>query len=57
MSLGTRQRQRGRPQQVFDVAYNPEEIKARLSGVPVYAVINKKEEFVLIAGEAVRCRF
>jgi hypothetical protein len=40
------------PQPVFDVAYNPEDIKARLSGVPVYAVINKKEEFVLIAGDA-----
>ncbi len=37
------------------MAYNPEEIKARLSGVPVFAVINKKDEFVLIAGEAVSC--
>lgn len=46
-----------RPQPVFDVAYNPEDIKARLSGVPVYAVINKKDEFVLIAGDAVRSRF
>ncbi len=45
-----------RPQPVFDVAYNPEDIKARLSGVPVYAVINKKDEFVLIAGDAVRSR-
>jgi Tic22-like family len=35
------------------VAYNPEDIKARLSGVPVYAVINKREEFVLVAGAAV----
>lgn len=43
-----------RLQPLYEVAYNPEEIKARLSGVPVYAVINKREEFVLVAGGAVR---
>lgn len=42
-----------RPAPLFDVAYNPEDIKARLSGVPVFAVINKREEFVLVAGAAV----
>ncbi len=36
-----------------EVAYNPEDIKSRLAGVPVYAVINQKEEFVLISGEGV----
>ena len=40
-----------KPQPVYDLAYNPEEIKARLSGVPVYTVANKKNEFVLVAGE------
>ena len=40
-----------RPQPIFDLAYNPEEIKARLSGVPVYTVANKQNEFVLVAGE------
>jgi hypothetical protein len=40
-----------RPQPIYDLAYNPEEIKARLSGVPVYTVANKQNEFVLVAGE------
>ncbi len=40
-----------RPQPICDLAYNPEEIKARLSGVPVYTVANKQNEFVLVAGE------
>lgn len=40
-----------RPHPVFDLAFNPEDIKARLSGVPVYTVANKKNEFVLVAGE------
>ncbi|KAI3432456.1 hypothetical protein D9Q98_004006 [Chlorella vulgaris] len=31
--------------------FNPESIKARLSSVPVYAVVNKKNEFVLVSGE------
>ena len=34
-----------------DLAYNPDEIKARLSGVPVYTVANKQNEFILVAGE------
>ena len=38
-------------QPICDVAYNPEEIKARLSGVPVYTVANKQNEFILVAGE------
>ncbi len=38
-------------QPVFDLAYNPEEIKFRLSGIPVYTVINKAKEFVLVSGE------
>ncbi|EIE26430.1 hypothetical protein COCSUDRAFT_58968 [Coccomyxa subellipsoidea C-169] len=41
-----------RPQPICDLAYNPEEIKARLSGVPVYTVANKQNEFVLVAGES-----
>ena len=35
---------------LFDLAYNPEEIKARLTSVPVYAVVNNKNEFVLVSG-------
>lgn len=38
-------------QPVFDLAFNPEEIKARLNAVPVYTVVNNKNEFVLVAGE------
>lgn len=37
---------------VADVAYNPVEIKARLVGVSVYTVANKKNEFVLVSGIA-----
>jgi len=36
---------------VADLAYNPEDIKARLSAVNVYTVANKKNEFVLVSGE------
>lgn len=43
---------RRKAQAVGDVAFNPEDIKARLSGVPVFAVINHQDEFVLISGEA-----
>ena len=50
MSLGGFSR-RSSAQPICDVAYNPEEIKARLSGVPVYTVANKQNEFILVAGE------
>lgn len=43
--------QRRKPQPIAEVAYNPEDIKARLSGVPVFAVTNKNNEFVLVSGE------
>ena len=42
---------RHRAQPVAELAYNPEEIKARLAGIPVYTVANKQNEFVLVAGE------
>jgi Tic22-like family len=36
---------------VADVAlYNPSEIMARLSGICVYTVVNRKNEFVLASG-------
>lgn len=39
-------------QPLFDLALaNPEEIKARLNAVPVYVVVNNKNEFVLVAGD------
>lgn len=38
-------------QPLFDLAFNPEDIKARLNAVPVFAVVNNKNEFVLVAGE------
>lgn len=50
ISLGGSPR-RSSAQPICDVAYNPEEIKARLSGVPVYTVANKQNEFILVAGE------
>ena len=41
---------------LFDLALaNPEEIKYRLASVPVYAVVNQKNEFVLVSGD-VRAR-
>lgn len=33
------------------MAFNPEEVKRRLSGVPVFAVVNNKNEFVLVSGD------
>ena len=42
---------RRQPQPVAEVAYNPEDIKARLSAVNVYTVANQKNEFVLVSGE------
>ncbi|KAL6775854.1 hypothetical protein ACKKBG_A18760 [Auxenochlorella protothecoides x Auxenochlorella symbiontica] len=39
------------PQPAFDLALAPEEIKARLANVPVFTVVNGKEEFVLVTGE------
>lgn len=44
-----------RPQPLWEIAYNPEDIKARLSGVPVYTVANKNNEFVLVTGEVCFC--
>ncbi|EFN52292.1 hypothetical protein CHLNCDRAFT_139038 [Chlorella variabilis] len=41
----------GAAQPLFDLGFNPETIKARLSAVPVFAVVNNKNEFVLVAGE------
>lgn len=38
-------------QPLLELAFNPEEIKARLNAVPVYTVVNNKNEFVLVAGE------
>ena len=51
LSLGPGGRDRRKPQPICDLAYNPEEIKARLAGIPVYTVANKQNEFVLVAGE------
>lgn len=39
-------------QPLFDLAFNPEAIKLRFAAVPVYAVVNNKNEFVLVTGEA-----
>lgn len=39
------------PQPVFDLAMPKDEVKARLSPIPVYTVANKKNEFVLVTGE------
>lgn len=38
-------------QPLFDLAMAKDEVKARLSPVPVYTVANPKNEFVLVAGE------
>ena len=38
-------------QSLFDLAASPDEIKLRLSGIPVYAVVNTKNEFVLVSGD------
>jgi hypothetical protein len=34
-----------------DLALSPEDIKFRMEGVPVYAVVNSNNEFVLVSGE------
>lgn len=36
---------------MFDLSFNPEEIKTRLNGVAVYTMVNSKNEFVLVSGE------
>lgn len=36
---------------LFDLAASPDEIKLRLSGIPVFAVVNNKNEFVLVSGD------
>lgn len=33
------------------LAASPAEVKARLAGVPVYAVVNQKREFILVSGD------
>jgi len=33
------------------LAASPAEIKARLAGVPIYAVVNAKKEFILVSGD------
>lgn len=38
-------------QPLLDLAMAKDEVKARLSPVPVYTVANPKNEFVLVAGE------
>lgn len=50
------QSQQHRSNPIFDVAAHPEEIKKRLSGVPVYVVVNNKNEFVLVDGEGENSR-
>lgn len=36
---------------VFELTFNPEEIKFRLAAVPVFAVVNAKSEFVLVSSD------
>lgn len=36
---------------VTGLAASPAEVKARLAGVPVYAVVNSKKEFILVSGD------
>ena len=36
---------------MYELAASPAEIKARLAGVPVYAVVNSKKEFILVSGD------
>lgn len=43
-------------QPLLDLAMAKDEVKARLSPVPVYTVANPKNEFVLIAGDVSRDR-
>jgi Tic22-like family len=43
------------PQPIYELGYNPEDVKARLSGVPVYTVTDKKKDFVLVTGEVGLC--
>jgi hypothetical protein len=43
---------RSGPREVVSfLAANPSEIKARLAGVPIYAVVNQKKEFILVSGD------
>jgi hypothetical protein len=39
------------PQHLCDIALMTEEIKMRLSGIPIYAVVNKKNDFILVSGD------
>ncbi|CAD7703675.1 unnamed protein product [Ostreobium quekettii] len=42
------------PQPVFDLAMDPDELKARISTIPIYTVANNKNEFVLVSAEGQR---
>lgn len=42
---------RRRAQPLLELAFNPEDLKARLDAVRVWVVVNNKNEFVLVAGE------
>ncbi len=51
MTAGAAARRAAAALPVFDVAATPDEIKLRLSGIPVFAVVNSKNEFVLVSGD------
>ncbi len=36
---------------ISHLAASPAEVKARLAGVPIYAVVNQKREFILVSGD------
>lgn len=36
---------------ISSLAASPAEVKARLAGVPIYAVVNQKREFILVGGD------
>ncbi len=49
MTAGAARRAAAAP--AFELAATPDEIKLRLAGVPVFAVVNAKNEFVLVSGD------
>eukprot|EP00192_Tetraselmis_astigmatica_P010481 CAMPEP_0117667950 /NCGR_PEP_ID=MMETSP0804-20121206/11258_1 /TAXON_ID=1074897 /ORGANISM="Tetraselmis astigmatica, Strain CCMP880" /LENGTH=379 /DNA_ID=CAMNT_0005475747 /DNA_START=189 /DNA_END=1328 /DNA_ORIENTATION=- len=51
LSLAGTGRPRSAPQVVADMAMHPGEVAARLKGIVVYTVVNKKNDFVLVTGE------
>ena len=50
-STVTRTTKRPDNEAVGFLAASPAEIKARLAGVPIYAVVNAKKEFILVSGD------